>query len=179
MAWWLVREWPIRVPSRQDDGRSRTGPQVEPHAGTGHRDIGKRESTQIARGIAHAHGLEVDVDYEVNYLITVNDSDQAAFVARTVGEVFGQDRYREAPRAGIGAGGFQLRRGTRSPGLRDAEHLPLLANHNVINHQEDAFAVRACLLGPTGDAATRPDPRPATISDRPPRHEDRDLQLEH
>ena len=35
------------------------------------------------------------------------------------------------------------------------------------------------LAGPTGDAATRPDPRPATTSDKPLRHEDHDLQLEY
>lgn len=33
--------------------------------------------------------------------------------------------------------------------------------------------------GPTGDAVTRPDPRPATINDKPPRHEDRDRQLQY
>lgn len=33
--------------------------------------------------------------------------------------------------------------------------------------------------GPPGDAATKPDPRPATTSDKPPRHEDHDLRLEY
>lgn len=33
--------------------------------------------------------------------------------------------------------------------------------------------------GPTGGAVTRPDPRPATTSDKPLEHEDRDLQLEY
>ncbi|GEC03527.1 hypothetical protein SSP24_11820 [Streptomyces spinoverrucosus] len=34
-------------------------------------------------------------------------------------------------------------------------------------------------VGPTGGAATRPDPRPATTVDKPLRHEDHDLRLEY
>ncbi len=34
-------------------------------------------------------------------------------------------------------------------------------------------------VGPTGGAATRPDPRPATTGDKPLRHEDHDLRLEY
>jgi hypothetical protein len=35
------------------------------------------------------------------------------------------------------------------------------------------------LAGPSGDAATRPDPRPATTGDKPLKHEDHDLRLEY
>jgi hippurate hydrolase len=45
------------------------------------------------RGVARAHGVEVDIDYGDEYPLTVNDADEVAFVRDVVGEVFGHDRY--------------------------------------------------------------------------------------
>ncbi|GAB2445037.1 M20 family metallopeptidase [Streptosporangium sandarakinum] len=55
-------------------------------------------STALARGIAAAHGLEADVEYRVSYPVTVNDPEEAALVAETVREVYGEDRFVMAPR---------------------------------------------------------------------------------
>jgi hippurate hydrolase len=53
-----------------------------------------RESApRLLRGIAAAHGVDVAVDYVAEYPLTVTDADETAFVAATVGEVFGADRY--------------------------------------------------------------------------------------
>ncbi|MGV9534752.1 M20 metallopeptidase family protein [Streptosporangium sandarakinum] len=55
-------------------------------------------STALARGIAAAHGLEADVEYRVSYPVTVNDPEEAALVAETVREVYGEDRFVMVPR---------------------------------------------------------------------------------
>ena len=54
-------------------------------------------TTQMLRGIAHAHGVEVDVDYVEQYPVTVNDDTETAFVAATVAEVFGEERSHSMP----------------------------------------------------------------------------------
>jgi hippurate hydrolase len=50
------------------------------------------ESVRLCRSIAEAHGLEVDVTYEPEYPLTVNDAEHAAFAAGVVDEVFGDGR---------------------------------------------------------------------------------------
>ena len=50
---------------------------------------------QVCRGIAQAHGLDIDVTYEPEYPVTVNDAEAHAFVADTVREVFGEERLLE------------------------------------------------------------------------------------
>jgi amidohydrolase len=52
------------------------------------------ESVRLVRDIAHAHGLEADVQYIRGYPVTVNDSAEAAFAAEAVSELFGGDRAR-------------------------------------------------------------------------------------
>lgn len=42
-----------------------------------------------------------------------------------------------------------------------------------------SLTLSTSLAGPSGDAATRPDPRPATTGDKPLKHEDHDLRLEY
>lgn len=49
---------------------------------------------RVLRGIAAAHGVEAEVEYAAEYPLTTTDADETAHVARTVGEVFGEDRYR-------------------------------------------------------------------------------------
>jgi hippurate hydrolase len=48
---------------------------------------------RIVRGIAAAHGLETDIAYEEGYPVTVNDAAEAEFVAGTVAELHGEERF--------------------------------------------------------------------------------------
>jgi amidohydrolase len=48
---------------------------------------------RVVRGVAAAHGLEVDVDYEWGYPVTFNDDAEALFAADVVTDVFGPDRF--------------------------------------------------------------------------------------
>jgi amidohydrolase len=47
---------------------------------------------RLLDGIAHAHGLDVEVDYEEQYPVTVNDADQTELAATTIAELFGERR---------------------------------------------------------------------------------------
>ncbi len=53
-----------------------------------------RSAPRVLHGIAAAHGVEVEVDYVGEYPLTTTDADETAHVSRTVGEVFGDERYR-------------------------------------------------------------------------------------
>jgi len=57
---------------------------------------------EVLTGIAHAHGLEVEIDRRDGYPVTVNDDTEAEFVAATVTDLYGADRYRwmEHPESG-------------------------------------------------------------------------------
>ena len=55
------------------------------------------ESVQVCRGIAAAHGLEVDAVAEELYPVTVNDPAQLEAVASTVTDLYGDDRYFTLP----------------------------------------------------------------------------------
>ncbi|MFF8846284.1 M20 family metallopeptidase [Streptomyces sp. NPDC015127] len=47
----------------------------------------------VVRGIAGAHGLEAEVDYQETYPVTVNDAAEAEFAAGVVAELHGEERY--------------------------------------------------------------------------------------
>ncbi|HVH23083.1 MAG TPA: M20 family metallopeptidase [Pseudonocardia sp.] len=47
---------------------------------------------RLLTGIAHGHGLDVEIDYDEQYPVTVNDAAHTEFVADTVGELFGDRR---------------------------------------------------------------------------------------
>ena len=49
--------------------------------------------TEVLSGIAHAHGLEVEIDHHDGYPVTVNDDAEAEFVAATITELYGAERY--------------------------------------------------------------------------------------
>lgn len=51
------------------------------------------ETRRLGEGIAAAHGCTADVRFESHYPVTVNDDAEAAFVADTVADLFGADRY--------------------------------------------------------------------------------------
>lgn len=48
---------------------------------------------RLVRGIASAHGLEVEVDFTIGYPVTVNDPDEYEFARETVVDLFGPERY--------------------------------------------------------------------------------------
>lgn len=48
-------------------------------------------------GIARAYGLEVEVDYREGYPVTVNDSGEADFLAGTVRDLHGEERFSQLP----------------------------------------------------------------------------------
>ncbi|NUT33425.1 MAG: amidohydrolase [Hamadaea sp.] len=57
----------------------------------------------VCKGIAVAHGLEVDARYEPGYPVTVNDDTEAEFAADTVRDLFGDDRFAWMPQPDPGA----------------------------------------------------------------------------
>ncbi|MFR9725343.1 M20 metallopeptidase family protein [Streptomyces sp. MS19] len=66
-----------------------------------------REGTlAVVRGIAAAHGLEVEADFSEQYPVTVNDAAEAAFAADTVRELHGEERYRPMENPILGSEDF-------------------------------------------------------------------------
>jgi hippurate hydrolase len=57
------------------------------------RAAARERAVRVCEGIAAAHGLAVDVRYEAEYPVTVNDAAEHDFLADTVREVFGAERY--------------------------------------------------------------------------------------
>ena len=63
---------------------------------------------RLVKGIAAAHGLEVDADYDVSYPVTVNSATEADFVGATVREVFDEHRFIKAPQPFTGSEDFSF-----------------------------------------------------------------------
>jgi hippurate hydrolase len=59
------------------------------------RDRIREEAPALCRQLAAAYGMEVDLDFEDEYPLTVNDEAHAAFAADVVADVFGGDRYEQ------------------------------------------------------------------------------------
>ncbi|MEZ0091622.1 M20 family metallopeptidase [Streptacidiphilus sp. EB129] len=66
----------------------------------------REETVRVVRGIAAAHGLDVDVAYNDMYPVTVNNSAEAEFVAGTVRELLGDERFVTMPQPLAGAEDF-------------------------------------------------------------------------
>ncbi|GGK76181.1 amidohydrolase [Sphaerisporangium melleum] len=62
----------------------------------------------LLKGIAAAHGLEVEVVYDVSYPVTVNSSAEVDFTADTVREVFDEHRFIRAPQPFTGSEDFSF-----------------------------------------------------------------------
>ena len=60
----------------------------------------------VIEGIAHAHGLEVEASFAGLYPVTVNDAASVDTVRRTVGELFGEERFVRLPNPVAGAEDF-------------------------------------------------------------------------
>ncbi|MEU4694392.1 M20 family metallopeptidase [Actinoplanes sp. NPDC023714] len=63
---------------------------------------------RVVKGIAEAHGVQVDLDYEENYPVTVNDAAESDFAYRTMQQVFGEQRALLAPRPLAGSEDFSF-----------------------------------------------------------------------
>ncbi|WP_253859179.1 M20 metallopeptidase family protein [Prauserella alba] len=82
-------------------------------------------------GVARAHGVAVDVRFEREYPVTVNNADEAEFAADVVREAIGEEHYTELPTPVAGSEDFSrvldevpgafLGLGATMPGLDPAE----------------------------------------------------------
>ncbi|MFF1917377.1 M20 family metallopeptidase [Streptomyces sp. NPDC058239] len=63
---------------------------------------------RLVRGIAAAHGLDVEVEYEMLYPVTVNEPAATAFALDTARELFGAGEVWEAPQPASGSEDFSL-----------------------------------------------------------------------
>jgi amidohydrolase len=53
----------------------------------------RERAVRLCEGIAAAHGLDIDVRYSEEYPVTVNNDAEHDFLADTVRDIFGADRY--------------------------------------------------------------------------------------
>lgn len=58
---------------------------------------------QLVRGIARAHGLEVEIDYRLAYPVTTNDADEFAFARETIVDLFGEERWADMVNPELGS----------------------------------------------------------------------------
>ncbi|MFJ2031627.1 M20 family metallopeptidase [Streptosporangium sp. NPDC087985] len=68
----------------------------------------QERAVALVRGIAAAHGLEVEADYEVSYPVTVNDGAEADFVGGVVREAYGEERFLTASQPFTGSEDFSF-----------------------------------------------------------------------
>ncbi len=61
---------------------------------------------QLLHGIAAAHGVQVDVDYQDEYPVTINDVAESRFACDAVQELFGNERYLAMPNPLAGSEDF-------------------------------------------------------------------------
>lgn len=59
--------------------------------------------TRLATGIAAAHGLHANVEYDLGYPVTSNDPDEFDFARQVVVDLFGEDRWAEMPHPELGS----------------------------------------------------------------------------
>lgn len=70
------------------------------------RDRVRAAAVELVHAIAKGHGVTVEVSSEDGYPVTVNDPGEAAFVADTVAEVLGEERFRPLANPFAGAEDF-------------------------------------------------------------------------
>jgi hippurate hydrolase len=66
----------------------------------------RAESVRLCEDIAAAHGLRAEVSYDAEYPVTVNDPEHHEFVADTVRELFGDERFQPMPNPDPGSEDF-------------------------------------------------------------------------
>jgi amidohydrolase len=109
--------------------------------------------TRVVQGIAEAHGLGIDVNYEWGYPVTINTDSEAEFAADTVTDLFGADRFEWMPNPDAGSEDFSfvlqqvpgayVNLGACPPDW-DPETAP--SNHSPFARFDDAVVPDAALL---------------------------------
>jgi hippurate hydrolase len=61
---------------------------------------------QLVRGIASAHGMNVDIKHDCQFPVTVNEASEVAFVESVVKDLFGESAWREMAEPGAGSEDF-------------------------------------------------------------------------
>lgn len=61
---------------------------------------------ELASGIAQAHGCTAEVNFETQYIPTVNDADETEFTIETLRELFGEERVLVPPHGVMGSEDF-------------------------------------------------------------------------
>jgi metal-dependent amidase/aminoacylase/carboxypeptidase family protein len=80
---------------------------VRSFSAAAHSRVNERILT-LLDGIAAAHGLTVEAEYDVSYPVTVNSAAEADFVGGTVREVFDEHRFIKAPQPFTGSEDFSF-----------------------------------------------------------------------
>jgi hippurate hydrolase len=70
------------------------------------RDKVRQGITDVLTGIARAHGLEVEIDHHDGYPVTVNDDTESQFMADTITDLYGADRFAWMPNPEPGSEDF-------------------------------------------------------------------------
>ncbi|MDH6134164.1 amidohydrolase [Kitasatospora sp. MAA4] len=101
---------------------------------------------ELVRAIAVAHGLRAEVEYVPGYPVTVTDGPETDFLADTVREVFGEERFRTMANPMTGAEDFSrvldavpgsfVWLGAAPKGAADLDNLPI--NHSPYAEFDDA-----------------------------------------
>ncbi|MEQ6895986.1 M20 family metallopeptidase [Microbacterium sp. KR10-403] len=71
-------------------------------------DLMIERTRTVAEGIAAAHGCTAEVDFDVQYPVTVNDDAEAAWTIDTVRSALGAERMIEVPEPGMGSEDFSF-----------------------------------------------------------------------
>jgi hippurate hydrolase len=71
-------------------------------------DVIEQECLTLVKGIAAAHGLEVDVVFTRHYPVTVNDEAEVAHARSAVERIFGAGKYEKAENPTMGAEDFSF-----------------------------------------------------------------------
>lgn len=68
----------------------------------------REETRRLAEGVAAAHGCTAEVDFSVQYPVTVNDAAESVWVAEQLREAFGAERVAEAADPLMGSEDFSF-----------------------------------------------------------------------
>lgn len=117
---WVTRTFDIFDPVVVTVGRLRAGTQHNAIPDTAEFEATVRSYSEanherlaeglprLVRGIAAAHGLEADVEYEMLYPVTVNEPAATEFALQTARDLFGADEVWHAPQPASGSEDFSL-----------------------------------------------------------------------
>ncbi|MEO3813066.1 M20 family metallopeptidase [Sphaerisporangium sp. B11E5] len=68
----------------------------------------RTRSVTLLKGIAAAHGLELEAEFDAGYPVTVNNHQEVDFASRTIRDLYGDHHYIESPQPFTGAEDFSF-----------------------------------------------------------------------